>query len=91
MILALGKPLAAGYAFPQLQADRKWGFMPLVTRGRAPGAHVAQAMIGDVEAAAETSEVFYRMWLLHGTVPEGFSLHKEARPNRDLGLSGARS
>ena len=52
-----------------------------MTRGRAPGAHVAQAMIGDVEAAAETSEVFYRMWLLHGTVPEGFSLHKEARPN----------
>ena len=30
-----------------------------------------------LEAGAETIEAFYRMWNVHGVVPEGFNLHKE--------------
>jgi mannosidase alpha-like ER degradation enhancer 2 len=34
-----------------------------------------QAMIGDVEAAAETIEIFTRMWLVYGGLPEVYNLH----------------
>jgi len=36
-----------------------------------------QALVGDLEAGAETIEAFYRMWNVHGAVPEGFHLQKE--------------
>ena len=36
-----------------------------------------QALIGDLDAAAETMEAFYRMWNVYGAVPEGFNLLKE--------------
>lgn len=36
-----------------------------------------QALIGDLDAGAETMEAFFRMWNVHGVVPEGFNLHKE--------------
>ena len=44
-----------------------------------------QAMIGDLEAAAETAEAFYRMWLVHGATPESFNLHKKGVPSGQAG------
>ena len=41
-----------------------------------------QALIGDLDAAAETMEAFYRMWNVYGAVPEGFNLLKEASASR---------
>jgi mannosidase alpha-like ER degradation enhancer 2 len=44
-----------------------------------------QALIGDVEAAAETAEAFHRMWLVHGATPETFNLHKKGVPEGQAG------
>lgn len=38
---------------------------------------IAQAMVGDVEAAAETIEIFTRMWMVYGGLPEVFNLYNQ--------------
>jgi mannosidase alpha-like ER degradation enhancer 2 len=44
-----------------------------------------QALVGDLEAGAETIEAFYRIWNLHGATPEGFNLQRKGVPAGQAG------